>query len=446
MPNCISIFGPCRLNGRVRVSGAKNSALPLLFASLLTTEDCLLENVPDLEDITVTLRLLQSLGAKVEYFGHVARIRTQHITASVAPYSLVKSLRASFLVLGPLLARCGEARVSLPGGDAIGARPVDLHLRGLVRMGADIRMEHGVVIARTAGKLRPAKIELDYPSVGATEHLLMTAATISGETVISGVAQEPEIIELAEFLKKMGADVEGAGSGTVRILGREDLSGAAQAIAGDRIEAATYLVGAAATGGKVTVDGISAEQLGATLEVLQAAGCVVTVANIGREGEGEGEGKGAAVDQAITVEAPLHLKSIEVQTAPFPSLATDVQPLIMAASTVALGQSSITETVFENRFGHVAEFRRFGANIELDGNTAKVTGVPALSGAPVDAGDIRAAAALVLMGLIAQGRTEIYETHHLYRGYEALVEKLTQLGARITTSPLQETRELVMGC
>lgn len=429
MPDCISIFGPCRLSGKVRVSGAKNSALPLLFSTLLTSEDCLLENIPDLEDIAVTLRLLQSLGAKVEFFGHVARIRTQNITGSVAPYSLVKSLRASFLVLGPLLARCGEARVSLPGGDAIGTRPVDLHLRGLVRMGADIRMEHGIVIARTVGNLRPAKIELDYPSVGATEHLLMTAATIEGETSISGAAQEPEIIELAEFLKKMGAEVEGAGSCTIRIVGRKSLSGAMQVVAGDRIEAATYLVGAAATGGKVTVEGISEQQLGATLEVLKAAGCAVTVAG-----------------QAVTVEAPLRLKPIAVETAPFPGLATDVQPLIMAATTLASGTSGITETVFENRFGHVAEFRRFGANIELDGNTAKITGVPALSGAPVDAGDIRAAAALVLLGLMAQGRTEIHETHHLYRGYEALVEKLTQLGARITRSPLQETRELVMGC
>lgn len=425
----LTVQGGRALSGHVCVSGAKNSALPLLIATLLTEETCILSNIPDLEDIAVTLRLLQSLGAKAHFSGNRVSITCKKITSSETRYDLIKALRASFWVFGPLLARTGEARVPLPGGDAIGTRPVDLHLKGLTQMGADIRLHHGVVIGRAPGGLRAQTITLDFPSVGATHQLLMTAALVPGETVIKGAAREPEVAELCQFLSRLGAEIDGVGTATLSIRGREQLGAASAEVLGDRIEAATYLTAAAVTGGKVSVSGISADALEATLAYLSEAGCDIELSG-----------------SAIEISGPTRLRAVNFSTAPFPGLATDVQPLLMAAMTRADGTSRITETVFENRFGHVAEYRRFGASIELDGRTAIVNGLPTLSSAPVDAGDIRAAAGLVLMGLMADGRTQINETYHLDRGYEGLVDKLKALGANVTRSISFQKKELVLGC
>lgn len=429
MPEVLCINGGEKLSGSVRVSGAKNSALPLLFATLLSSEECVLENVPDLEDISVTLRLLRSLGAKATFENNTVRVTAEQIRGTEAPYGLVKSLRASFWVLGPLLARAGAAQVSLPGGDAIGTRPVDLHLQGLSKLGADIRMQHGVVVASAPGGLRGAKIDLGFPSVGATHNLLMAAALSRGETLIKGAAREPEIVELADLLSEMGAEIEGAGSELIRVIGKEALGGARHSVLGDRIEAATYLLSGAVTGGELEVTGIPAEALHSSLELLSEFGCQID-----------------AGEKAIVLKAPEVLRPVHFETAPYPGLATDVQPLFMAAACVADGVSKVKENVFENRFGHVAEYRRFGADISIDGREAVVRGGKALSGAPVEAGDIRAAAGLVLMGLVAEGVTQIRELYHLDRGYDGLVSKIRALGADVSRIPAFDGKEVVFGC
>ncbi len=389
----------------------------------------MLENVPELQDIKVTLRLLQSLGARPKFEENTVRLSTPEIIGTEAPYSLVKALRASFWALGPLVARAGEARVSLPGGDAIGTRPVDLHLKGLVKLGADVRMQHGVVVASAPQGLRGAVIELDYPSVGATHNLLMAAALIAGESVIKGAAREPEVVELASFLSQMGAEIVGAGSDVIQIKGRRQLGGARHAVIGDRIEAVTYLLGGVVTGGDVEVRGVEPEAIQSTLQVLQAAGCEVIC---------RAEG--------IRVTASERLKAVTFATAPYPGVATDVQPLLMAALCRARGESVITETVFENRFGHAAEYRRFGVDIDVEGDVAKITGVPTLSSAPVQALDIRAAAGVLLMGLMAEGETRIFELYHLDRGYENLVGKLKALGADVKRVSFDNDEEFVLGC
>ena len=316
------IEGGRRLEGVVSVSGAKNAALPLIISTILTSEPCRLRNVPDLEDIAVTLRMLRMLGAKASFSGGVLDIETPSIADTVAPYSLVKALRASFWVLGPLLARVGEARVALPGGDAIGSRPVDLHLKGLAALGADIRFSQGAVVAHAPGKLKGAKINLEYPSVGATHHLLMTAALVPGETVLEGAAREPEVVALAELLSAMGAEIEGAGSSVVRIQGRSELGGAELRVIGDRIEAATYLIAGAMCAGNVTVDGISKDAMGATLDILSQMGASIE-----------------AGENSVAVCASDRLKAASFSTAPVPGLATDVQPLLMAAASIASGTS-----------------------------------------------------------------------------------------------------------
>jgi len=429
VPEVLCINGGKKLSGTVRVSGAKNSALPLLFATLLSSEECVLQNVPDLEDISVTLRLLRSLGAKASYEKNEVRVTAEQIRGTEAPYGLVKSLRASFWVLGPLLARAGTAQVSLPGGDAIGTRPVDLHLQGLTRLGADIRMQHGVVVANAPGGLRGAKIDLAFPSVGATHNLLMAASLSRGETILHGAAREPEIVELAQLLSKMGADIEGAGSDTIRVLGKESLGGTSHMVLGDRIEAATYLLSGALTGGAVVVTGIDAPALQSSLNLLEGFGCQIETS-----------------DNKISLKSNGELSPVDFATEPYPGLATDVQPLFMAAACVAKGKSTVQENVFENRFGHVAEYRRFGADIAIDGRTAVVSGGLPLSAAPVEAGDIRAAAGLVLMGLVSEGVTQIRELYHLDRGYDGLVEKVRSLGADISRMPAFESKEVVFGC
>lgn len=433
MRDYLEITGGRRLAGSVCASGAKNSALPLLIAALLSSGRCVLSNVPELDDIGVTVRLLRSLGASVERPPGAVVIDGAGVCGSEAPYGLVKALRASFWVLGPLLARTGMARVSLPGGDAIGTRPVDLHLQGLSKMGAEIVISHGVVIGSAPGGLRPARIKFDYPSVGATHQLLMTASLVPGETVIEGAAREPEIVEVAEFLSRMGAEIEGAGTPVIRINGRRELGGAEQEVCGDRIEAATYLIAAAITGGTADVGGVEQRAIRSTLDLLESAGCTIAA-------------KGSGAASTISISAPPRLSAFEAVTAPYPGVATDVQPLLMAACTRARGVSRINETVFESRFGHVAEYRRFGASIEIDGRLATISGVPTLSGAPVEGMDIRAAAGLVLMGLAAEGKTEVYEIHHLDRGYGDLVGKMRQLGAGLLRVPVQEESELIVGC
>lgn len=429
MAEILSIVGGKKLEGSVKVAGAKNSALPLIIACLLNKKKCVLENVPNLEDISVTLRLLQSLGAEVSFTKGVVEVQAAELHGIEAPYGLVKALRASFWVLGPLLARQGEARVALPGGDAIGTRPVDLHIAGLEKLGADIRMEHGVVKAVVPDRLRGAEIDLAYPSVGATHHLLLTAAYIPEETIIRGAAREPEVVELANFLSAMGAQISGAGENVIKIIGNQDLYEAKTQVLGDRIEAATYLVAGAITGGSVSVEGILADSFSSTLSVLERAGCLIEIG-----------------DSSITLTSPGKINAFSFETQPFPGVATDVQPLLMALACVADGESDVHETVFENRFGHVAEFRRFGADISIDGRRVKVRGVRELSGAPVEAGDIRAAAALVLMGLASDGRTEIQGVYHLDRGYDSLLDKFRSLGANIMRVPSIDRNEAVFGC
>lgn len=425
----LAIEGGSSLKGSVQVAGAKNSALPLLIATLLSSEECELTNVPDLEDITVVLRLLNSLGARYQHQGDKVNICTPSIEQTVARYGLVKALRASFLVFGPLVARAGQARVSLPGGDSIGSRPVDLHLRGLTKLGFDIRIEHGEVIGNRTSRLTPANIELDYPSVGATEHLLLTCALVPGVSEIRNAAREPEVVELAELLGRMGASVEGAGESRIIIRGCDELGGARTQVLGDRVEAATYLLAAAITQGEIRVNGISAESLQSTLQILQEAGCDVSTQGL-----------------ETSLKSTGRLQAVSFDTSPFPGVATDVQPLLMAAMTSANGTSCIRETVFDNRFGHVGEYRRFGADIDLQGHTARINGVSRLSGAPVEAGDIRAGAGLVLMGLMADGKTTVGKIHHLERGYESLVEKMKSLGANIYKMPGFEARDLILGC
>ena len=429
MPEVLCIEGGNRLEGQVAVSGAKNAALPLLFATLLSSGTCRLSNVPDLEDISVSMRLLRSLGAQCSFENNVLTTAISEVKGTEAPYGLVKSLRASFWALGPLVARVGEARVSLPGGDAIGTRPVDLHLKGLRQFGVDFRMKHGVVIATAPGPLHGADITLDYPSVGATHNLLMAASLIPHESIIRGAAREPEVVALADFIRKMGADIEGESTGTIKIQGRQELDGAEHEVLGDRIEASTYLLCAAITAGKIALTGIDPQVMDSTLSLLRDIGCVISIDG--------GE---------IVLEGPQRITATDFETAPSPGIATDVQPLFLAALCAASGTSRVTETVFENRFGHVAEYRRFGADISVEGRVATVKGVERLSAAPVEAFDIRAAAGLVLLALRAEGVTQISELHHLDRGYDGMTRKLAAIGASVSRLPLFESKEEIVGC
>jgi UDP-N-acetylglucosamine 1-carboxyvinyltransferase len=426
----LCINGPSSpVSGTVKVSGAKNASLPLLFATLLTQEECILDNVPNLEDTSATLRILKSFGARYTYTGNQLRIRTEKLLSTTAPYSLVKAMRASFWLMGPLLARAGQAAVSLPGGDAIGTRPVDLHLKGLSAFGAEFRMDHGVVYATAPGGLHPAEITLDFPSVGATHNILMTASRIPGQSILRGAAREPEIVDLVVFLRSLGAEIEGAGTDEIRIRGVKDPGPGVHQVVGDRIEAATFLLTAAVTAGDVTVEGISPEHMQASIALLEQMGCVCTFG-----------------DTWIRAAGPKRPRAISFETAPFPGVATDVQAMFLAALVKADGVSMVRENVFESRYGHVGEYRRFGADISIQGREARITGVEHLSGAPVEAHDIRAAAGLVLMGIQASGTTQIRELHHLDRGYERMVEKLCSIGIDAIRIPTIDAREIVVGC
>src|SRR5262245_16268860 len=411
----IVVEGGRHLEGEVLVSGSKNAALPLLFSTLLTKERCVVHNVPALADIRTALAVLRHLGARVAVSpdGHEVVIEARDLTSTEAPYDLVKTMRASFLVLGPLLARFGHARVSTPGGCAIGARPVDLHLAGLEKMGAQIHIHEGYVEA-TVARLRGAKILLDFPSVGATQQLMMAAALAEGTTVIENAAREPENDCLAQALKRMGVDLRGAGTSEVTIEGRPDLAGAEHTVIPDRIEAGTYMVAGAITRGDVRVAGARADHLDAVVAKLREAGVEV------HEGE-----------SGIRVRASDWLAAIDVKTMPYPGFPTDLQAQFMALATTAEGTSTFSETVFENRMLHAQELVRMGAKIHLEGNRALVRGPVGLSGAPVMATDLRASVSLVLAGLAAQGTTRVSRVYHLDRGYERIEEKLGVLGASV---------------
>ena len=418
----ILIEGGVPLEGTVEISGAKNAALPIMFASLLTAEPLDLANVPDLADIASTQKLLQHLGvAATHVAGEPNRmvLHAPRILSETAPYDLVRKMRASVLVLGPLLARTGIARVSLPGGCAIGPRPIDLHLMGMEKLGATIELEGGYVQAKAPDGLTGAEIRLPQPSVGATENLLMAAALAKGETLIAGAAREPEIVDLADCLIAMGAEIEGAGTSNITIHGVSALHGARHRIIPDRIEAGTYAMAAGVTGGSIVLKNARLEHLGAAKEVLDAAGMILA----------------PVADGLLARVAPGGLRGSDAMTRPYPGFATDLQAQFMALMSVADGAAMITETIFENRFMHVPELARLGARINVHGASALVRGVKALKGAPVMATDLRASVSLVLAALAAKGQTEINRIYHLDRGYERLEEKLGAVGARIERVP-----------
>jgi len=409
----IIVQGGQRLSGEVEVSGAKNAALPILASALLTDSCCTYRNVPHLQDIVSIRLLLEHLGVEVTTDGGVWRVCARGLNTPEAPYDLVRKMRASILVLGPLLARLKKARVSLPGGCAIGARPINLHLKGLARLGAEIDIRHGYVEA-SAQELVGNEIYLDMPTVTGTENLMMAAVLARGTTVMRNVAREPEIVALAEVLNRMGARVEGAGNSVITIDGVEKLHEADATIIPDRIEAGTLMVAAAITGGDVTLKRCQADHCRATINKLRTAGPDVVVR-----------------DDTIRVKGNGPLRSLEIKTLPFPGFPTDMQAQFMVLACVAQGTSIISETIFENRFIHVSELRRMGADISISGNTAMVRGCAQLSGAPVMASDLRASASLILAGLVARGSTEVNRVYHLDRGYERLERKFARLGARI---------------
>ncbi|MBI5329470.1 MAG: UDP-N-acetylglucosamine 1-carboxyvinyltransferase [Betaproteobacteria bacterium] len=411
------ITGGVRLTGEVAISGAKNAALPILCAALLTKEPLTLSNVPALNDIGTMLKLLAQMGVKMEREGDRVTLDASDLHNPVAPYELVKTMRASILVLGPLVARCGEAKVSLPGGCAIGARPVDQHIKGLTAMGAEVTVEHGYVHAR-ATRLKGARLFTDMVTVTGTENLMMAACLGAGETVIENAAREPEVVDLAQCLNAMGARIAGAGTDVIRIQGVDALHGATHRIMPDRIETGTFLCAAAATGGEVRLTGTSAGYLDAVVDKLMDAGCEITSEKL-------------PGIETLMIQAPARLKAVSIRTAPYPAFPTDMQAQFMAINAVAEGTAVMRETIFENRFMHAVELIRLGADIRIDGNTAFVTGRPALQGATVMATDLRASASLVIAGLVAEGETHIERIYHLDRGYEHIERKLTVLGANI---------------
>jgi len=429
MLNYIEIEGGLPLSGTVQIGGAKNAALPMLLASLLTAERCEFTRVPNLQDVSLTLNLLEHFGAEVEYSGDRVRVDVPHLAATEASLSLVKALRASFWILGPLLARGKAARVALPGGDIIGARPVDMHLQALAQMGADIKVKHGVVYATAVDGLKPAKIQFRFPSVGATHQILMAAALTPGLTTIEGAAREPEVVSLAEMLINMGAEIEGAGTSQISIQGKKELSGTSIELIGDRIEAGTYLLAAAATRGKVKASGVNPQHFGRFLNILEDMGVVVST---------EAE--------SVSINAEAGLKAVRVSTGPFPEFATDLQAPLMAALSLAKGSSYIEENVFEGRFGHVSELCRMGAQIHVAERLVTVEGQTRLTAAPVDALDIRAGAAVVIAALASEGISKIYEIHHLRRGYENLEQKFSKLGARISCKLSDAEDYVFTGC
>ena len=414
------IEGGVRLNGEIRISGAKNSALPILAASLLTDEALTVGNLPHLHDITTMIELLGVMGVEAVIDEKLnVEINGGSIKSYDAPYDLVKTMRASILVLGPMLSHFGEANVSLPGGCAIGSRPVDLHIRGLQAMGADVVVEDGYIKAKIDGRLKGARVFFDTVSVTGTENILMAATLADGETVLENAAREPEVVDLAKCLITMGADIKGHGTDTITVQGVKKLHGGYYRVLPDRIETGTYLVAAAATGGRVRVKDTNPEVLEAVLVKLRETGAEVTTGEDWIEVDMKGR----------------RPKAVSVHTAPYPAFPTDMQAQFLAMNAVAEGTATVTETVFENRFMHVHEMIRMGAKASVEGNTAIVTGVERLKGAPVMATDLRASASLVIAGLVADGDTTIERIYHIDRGYECIEEKLQLLGAKIRRVP-----------
>lgn len=409
------ICGGKKLTGTVKVSGAKNAVLPIIAAALLGTTPSRLLEAPDLEDVRTISEVIGHLGVPVITETDSLFIDSTTIKTCEAPYELVRKMRASFLVMGPLLARLGRAKISMPGGCAIGTRPIDLHLKGFEALGAEIELGHGYVEARAPQGLTGARIYLDFPSVGATENILMAASTARGQTILENPAEEPEIVDLANFLNAMGAKIRGAGTNVIRIEGVKELKGCTHTVIPDRIEAGTYMVAAAITNGDVYIENALTEHLKPVVAKLKEAGVHI---------EEDVDG--------VRVRGTGPIRSVDIKTLPYPGFPTDMQAQMMALMTIATGTSVITETVFENRFMHVDELKRMGANIKIDGRSAVVEGVSTLQGCPVKATDLRAGAALVLAGLAAAGKTEIGYLHHIDRGYDNLVVKLQGLGADIT--------------
>ncbi len=419
----LAIQGGNRLNGEVRISGAKNAALPIMCAGLLTADELRLDNMPDLHDVATMRKLLEQMGVTAAVEPGAVTLCGAKVDKLEAPYEMVKTMRAAILVLGPLVARFGEARVSLPGGCAIGSRPVDLHIKGLQAMGAQIHIEHGYIHAQVprgngsskgCGRLKGARIFFDLVSVTGTENLMMAAALADGVTVLENAAREPEVVDLAHCLIAMGAKIEGAGSDTISITGVEKLHGASHRIMPDRIESGTFLVAAAAAGGDITLIDARADILENVLEKLQEAGAAIHVAG-----------------STINLKMNQRPKAVNVRTSPYPAFPTDMQAQFMAMNTIAEGSAIVIETIFENRFMHVQELRRLGAQIDVEGNAAVIKGCAQLEGATIMATDLRASACLVIAGLVAQGETIVDRIYHLDRGYEHIEAKLSALGAQI---------------
>ncbi|WP_276839936.1 UDP-N-acetylglucosamine 1-carboxyvinyltransferase [Anaerovibrio lipolyticus] len=411
------INGGKRLKGRVKISGAKNAVLPIIAAALLGQESpSRLEDVPALDDVHTLTEVLKQLGVKAEFNAdkNTLLVDSSEITSCEAPYDLVRKMRASFLIIGPLLARYGKAKISMPGGCAIGTRPIDLHLKGFEALGADINIGHGFIEAHAPNGLKGARIYLDFPSVGATENIIMAACMAEGQTIIENPAQEPEIIDLANYLNVMGANIRGAGTNVIKIDGVKCLTGKNYTIIPDRIEAGTYMVAAAMTKGDVFIENAISEHLKPVIAKLKEAGVTI---------EEHIDGIRVTCDKAT--------KAVDIKTMPYPGFPTDMQAQFMAMLTVSEGTGMVTETVFENRFMHVDELKRMGANIKIDGRTSTVEGVPSLTGCQVKATDLRAGAAMVLAGLVAEGETAVGYIHHIDRGYDNLVAKLIGLGADI---------------
>jgi len=413
------IKGGTRLEGAVSISGAKNAALPILAGTLLATEPVMIRNVPQLRDVATTITLLQSMGAQATFDEKLdIEVDGNAVTRRCAPYELVKTMRASILVLGPLVARFGEADVSLPGGCAIGARPVNLHLQGLEAMGAKVSVENGYIRAR-ADRLHGAHIVFDTITVTGTENLMMAAALAEGETVLENAAREPEVADVANFLNEMGAKVSGAGTSVIRIEGVEELGGADYKVMPDRIESGTYLVAAAITGGKIRLNGVAPDSFEAVTSKLQEAGAAIESGSDWIELDMQGR----------------RPRAVDIRTSPYPGFPTDMQAQFCALNAISEGVGTVTETIFENRFQHVLELQRMGADIQIKGNTAVCRGVRKLTAAPVMATDLRASAGLVLAGLAATGETLVDRIYHIDRGYERIEEKLHQLGAIIKRVP-----------
>jgi UDP-N-acetylglucosamine 1-carboxyvinyltransferase len=409
------INGGKRLEGSVKISGAKNAVLPIIAATLLGQTPSMLEEVPDLEDVRTISEVLCQLGVKVVNNGdNTLNVDSTNILSCEAPYELVRKMRASFLIMGPLLARCGHAKISLPGGCAIGTRPIDLHLKGFEALGAKIETGHGYIEAKAPNGLVGARIYLDFPSVGATENIIMAACMAKGQTIIENPAHEPEIIDLVNYLNVMGANIRGAGTNVIKIEGVERLEGKNYTIIPDRIEAGTYMVAAAMTRGNVYIENAISEHLKPVIAKLKEAGVTI---------EEEISGIRVSCDGPI--------KAIDIKTLPYPGFPTDMQAQFMAMQTISEGTSVVTETVFENRFMHVDELKRMGSNIKIEGRSAVVEGVKSLTGCQVKATDLRAGAAMVLAGLVADGETQVGYIHHIDRGYDQLVSKLCGLGADI---------------